>query len=128
MRYKQFKNAGVEVSSLAVGTWAIGGQNYGAVDRNDSIKAIRAKVDVPLVLHGCSDIPEEQLKEAVNLGMSKFNIATEYFRAMYRAMEADIKSQKFDGDGVGLMFDIREAMIDFVVKKIRLLNPNKFSI
>ena len=29
MRYKQFKNAGVEVSSLAVGTWAIGGQNYG---------------------------------------------------------------------------------------------------
>lgn len=48
--------------------------------------------------------------------------------AMYRAMEADIKSQKFDGDGVGLMFDIREAMIDFVVKKIRLLNPNKFSI
>ena len=47
---------------------------------------------------------------------------------MYRAMEADIKSQKFDGDGVGLMFDIREAMIDFVVKKIRLLNPNKFSI
>ena len=38
MRYKQFKNAGVEVSSLAVGTWAIGGQNYGAVDRNDSIK------------------------------------------------------------------------------------------
>ena len=94
----------------------------------DRIKAIRAKVDVPLVLHGCSDIPEEQLKEAVNLGMSKFNIATEYFRAMYRAMEADIKSQKFDGDGVGLMFDIREAMIDFVVKKIRLLNPNKFSI
>ena len=60
--------------------------------------------------------------------MSKFNIATEYFRAMYRAMEADIKSQKFDGDGVGLMFDIREAMIDFVVKKIRLLNTNKFSI
>ena len=33
MRYKQFKNAGVEVSSLAVGPWAIGGQNYGAVDQ-----------------------------------------------------------------------------------------------
>ena len=45
MRYKQFKNAGVEVSSLAVGTWAIGGQNYGAVDRNDSIKAIRTMLD-----------------------------------------------------------------------------------
>ena len=38
--------------------------------------------------------------------MSKFNIATEYFRLCI-VMEADIKSQKFDGDGVGLMFDIR---------------------
>lgn len=45
MRYKKFKNAGVEVSALAVGTWAIGGQNYGAVDRNDSIKAIRTMLD-----------------------------------------------------------------------------------
>ena len=29
MRYKKFKNAEIEVSQLAVGTWAIGGQNYG---------------------------------------------------------------------------------------------------
>ena len=33
MRYKHFKNAGVSVSALAVGTWAIGGQNYGQVNR-----------------------------------------------------------------------------------------------
>ena len=34
MRYKEFKNAGVQVSQLAVGTWAMGGQNYGKVDRH----------------------------------------------------------------------------------------------
>ena len=94
----------------------------------DRIRAIRSSVSVPLVLHGCSDIPEEQLKEAVNLGMSKFNIATEYFRAMYQAMEKGIASGKYDGNAVGLMFDIQEAMIEFVVGKIRLLNPNKFSL
>ena len=94
----------------------------------DRIKAIRSKVSVPLVLHGCSDIPEEQMKEAVNLGMSKFNIATEYFRAMYEAMKKGIESGKFEGNGVGLMFDIEEAMIEFVAGKIRLLNPNGFSI
>jgi ketose-bisphosphate aldolase len=94
----------------------------------DRIKEIRSKVTIPLVLHGCSDIPEDQMREAVNLGMSKFNIATEYFRAMYRAIEKDVLEKKFDGDGVGLMFDIKEAMIDFVISKIRLLNPNKFSI
>ena len=37
----------------------------------ERIYAIRKKVNIPLVLHGCSDIPEEQIKEAVNLGDRK---------------------------------------------------------
>ena len=37
MRYKHFKNADVKVSCLAVGTWAIGGKNYGPVDRELSL-------------------------------------------------------------------------------------------
>ena len=45
MRYKHFKNADVSVSALAVGTWAIGGQNYGQVDRSDSVRAIRTMID-----------------------------------------------------------------------------------
>lgn len=45
MRYKHFKNADVDVSELAVGTWAIGGDNYGPVDREVSIQAIRTMID-----------------------------------------------------------------------------------
>ena len=45
MRYKQFGSTGVEVSALTVGTWAIGGANWGDVNRNDSIKAIHAMLD-----------------------------------------------------------------------------------
>lgn len=45
MRYKHFKNADVDVSCLAVGTWAIGGGNYGEVRRQDSINAIRTMID-----------------------------------------------------------------------------------
>jgi len=29
MRYKHIKNAGIDLSALAVGTWAIGGQKWG---------------------------------------------------------------------------------------------------
>lgn len=94
----------------------------------DRISAIRERVNVPLVLHGCSDIPEEQLQRAVNLGMTKFNIATEYFRAMYRGLERDILSKEFDGNGVALMSHVEEDMVEFVRGKIRLLNPNKFSL
>ena len=45
MRYKHFSNAGVDVSELAVGIWAIGGDNYGPVDREASIEAIRRMID-----------------------------------------------------------------------------------
>ena len=45
MRYKHFKNAGVDVSSLAIGTWAIGGARYGEVNEKDSIDAIHAMIE-----------------------------------------------------------------------------------
>ena len=40
----------------------------------ERIAALRKALPIPLVLHGCSDIPHEQLQESVRLGMSKFNI------------------------------------------------------
>ena len=45
MRYKHFKNAGVDVSSLAIGTWAIGGARYGEVNEKDSVDAIHKMID-----------------------------------------------------------------------------------
>ena len=45
MRYKHFRNANVDVSALAVGTWAIGGSGYGEVNEKDSIAAIQAMFD-----------------------------------------------------------------------------------
>lgn len=45
MRYKPFGSTGVEVSALSVGTWAIGGANWGAVDKSESIKAIHTMLD-----------------------------------------------------------------------------------
>ena len=45
MRYKHFKNANVDVSALAVGTWATGSFGYGDVTDDDSVQAIRAMVD-----------------------------------------------------------------------------------
>ena len=94
----------------------------------DRIKALHENVKVPLVLHGCSDIPDEQMQEAVNLGMSKFNVATENFRAYYNAMKAGVESGKYTGGVTGLLASCEDAMVDFAISKIRLLNPNKFSL
>lgn len=92
------------------------------------IRELRKAVSIPLVLHGCSGIPDEQMQEAVNLGLSKFNIATEYFTAMYRSLDQGIEASGHDGNGVQLLFTARQGMIDFVASKMRLLNPNKYSL
>lgn len=83
----------------------------------ERIYAIRKKVNIPLVLHGCSDIPEEQMKEAVNLGMSKFNIATEYFRTMYQSIEKRINNQEFEGNGVKLMYSLCCNRFSIIIRK-----------
>ncbi len=93
----------------------------------DRIAALHKAVPVPLVLHGCSDIPHEQLQESVRLGMSKFNIATEYFRACYGSIAKVIEDGQ-KGDMPGMMAEAAQSAIDFVRSKMRLLNPNGFSL
>lgn len=87
------------------------------------IAALRKALPVPLVLHGCSDIPHDQLQESVRLGMSKFNIATEYFRACGAAIGA-VGEKARKGGFPGIMNEAAEGAIDFVRGKMRLLNPD----
>ena len=94
----------------------------------DRIRELRRAVSVPLVLHGCSGIPDEQMQEAVNLGMSKFNIATEYFAAAYGAYDNVIQATGHNRNGVAMYLGAQKEMVEFVTSKIRLLNPNKFTL
>ena len=94
----------------------------------ERIRRIRSAVKIPLVMHGGSGIPAEQLQKAVSLGMSKFNIATEYFESMYRSMERVMDAGGHDGNGIALLFGMKKGMTDFVAGKMRLLNPEKYSI
>lgn len=45
MRYRHLKNANVDVSELALGTWALGGERYGSFDKAEAIDAVHAMVD-----------------------------------------------------------------------------------
>ena len=94
----------------------------------DRIRAIRSAVKVPLVLHGCSDIPDDQLKESVNLGLSKFNIATEYDRAFYTAIAARADKTEQKGSFFRLQEEAAKDIRAFVAGKLRLLNPNGYAL
>lgn len=45
------------------------------------LKAIRDQVDIPLVLHGGSGTPLDQLHKAIDLGICKVNVATDIGKA-----------------------------------------------
>lgn len=110
MRYKQFRNAGVSVSALAVGTWAIGGQNYGQVNREDSIRAIRTMIDhgvnlvdtAPCYGNGASEkivgealkgIPRDKILISTKFGLITDVYSGDYVKhASYKSVMREVES------------------------------------
>jgi ketose-bisphosphate aldolase len=87
----------------------------------DRLAAIRARLDVPLVLHGASGLPAAQLSQAVALGVAKVNVNTELRRAFKYALLA-LGSSPPDGDGMAeLLAPARSAITDVARQKIRAL-------
>lgn len=65
-------------TSLAVGVGTAHGVYHGIPHiEQEILKAIRERVDVPLVLHGTSGVPDDQVAEAIRNGVCKVNYATE---------------------------------------------------
>ncbi len=52
----------------------------------DLLKQIKDKVDIPLVLHGGSNNPEDEIVEAVKLGINKINISSDIKVAYHMKM------------------------------------------
>jgi tagatose 1,6-diphosphate aldolase GatY/KbaY len=54
----------------------------------ERLAALRQRVPVPLVLHGASGLPADQVQRAIALGVSKFNVNTELRQAYLDALSA----------------------------------------
>lgn len=57
------------------------------------LKEINRVTDVPLVLHGGSGIPMEQVRQAIKLGINKTNFGTEYDGRFAEAMLETLKTR-----------------------------------
>jgi tagatose 1,6-diphosphate aldolase GatY/KbaY len=67
---------GVDSLAVAIGT-AHGLYTQRPKIDFDRLAEIQQVVDIPLVLHGASDVPDEYVKRAIALGICKVNVATE---------------------------------------------------
>ena len=102
--------ADLGVTMLAAGIGNIHGkypENWAGLSF-DTLDAIQQKTgDMPLVLHGGTGIPEEMVKKAINLGVSKVNVNTECQLAFAAATRKYIEEGK-DLSGKG--FDPRKLL------------------
>ena len=72
-----------EVDALAVSIGTVHGLYKGKPHiRTDILEAIHRAVDVPLVLHGGSGTPEEDLRACIARGIAKINVNTEISSAV----------------------------------------------
>lgn len=81
---------------------------------------IRAVVDVPLVLHGASDVPDEYVRRAIELGICKVNVATELKIAFAGAVKQWFSEHPEGNDPRYYMRVGMDAMKEVVASKINV--------
>jgi fructose-bisphosphate aldolase class II len=66
---------GVDALAVAVGSSHAMRERTAVLDK-ELIRSLRQRLPVPLVLHGSSGVPDDELRAAVAAGMTKINIST----------------------------------------------------
>lgn len=115
------KETGVDALAVSIGT--VHGNFVGEPKLDfERLKTIRDLVDVPLVLHGGSGLPESDFRKCIDLGISKINfftgLATAVSKAAYEAMR--------ESEGNIMWPEIsplaEQAGIDSVKEQFRIFN------
>lgn len=87
------------------------------------LAAIHAVVPVPLVLHGASGLPVEELHGALARGVAKVNVNAELRRAYLEAVRTTLPTALPGSDAVSLWAAGREAVRDTALEIIGRLTP-----
>ena len=88
----------------------------------DRLSEVRAKVDIPLVLHGTSGVPEDQVRECIRI--CKVNYATDLRIAFTNSVKKAIESNPDAFDPKKYLAEGRKAVQARVQELIRLLGSS----
>jgi len=112
---------GVDALAVAVGSSHAMQEKTATLDI-DLIKNIAFEVDVPLVLHGSSGVPDEILAAAVSAGMRKINIGTALNLSMTQTIRTVLDGNPSVSDPRKYLEPARQATIDTVSHFLRLVS------
>ena len=115
---KEFvERTGVDCLAVSIGTQH--GHYIAAPHLNmERLKAIKEAVNVPLVLHGGSGTPIDQVQEAIRNGIRKINVATDVLTAVADSFE-ELKKQPDFRYNTAMFIHSKNAAKEFIKGKMK---------
>jgi fructose/tagatose bisphosphate aldolase len=93
----------------------------------ERVKQLRDKLSIPMVMHGGSGIPDDQLAPCVRMGVVKYNFGTNFWLSFFEAEKALLQGE-CRPSGLWIQQQIAPSVKDFVRGRIRALNPDNKKI
>ena len=114
---------GISSFAVAIGTahWVYKGEPKLDLER---LSAVREKVSIPLVLHGTSGVPEDQVRECIRRGICKVNYATDLRIAFTAGVKKAMAEQPDAFDPKKYLAEGRRAVQNRGQELIRLLGSS----
>jgi ketose-bisphosphate aldolase len=118
------ERTGIDALAVAVGNVHGFTANPVTLDL-ERLDAIAAQCPVPLVLHGASGLPPEQLRGALGCGVAKVNVNAELRRAYLSAVERALPQAMPNADAVAVWDEARAAVTAAALRVISSLAPTR---
>ncbi len=86
---------GTDIDALAPALGSVHGFYKGEANLDfETMEIINNNIDIPLVLHGGTGIPDDKIKKAINCGISKININTDLQAVWAKAVREFLNENK----------------------------------
>ncbi|MEL7327513.1 MAG: tagatose bisphosphate family class II aldolase [Pseudomonadota bacterium] len=113
------RRTGIDSLAVAIGT-AHGMYKAEPKLDFDRLAKIHSVVDIPLVLHGASGVPDETVRRCIELGVCKVNVATELKIAFSNAVKQHFAEHPDANDPRKYITPGKAAMKQVVMDKIHM--------
>jgi len=112
------KHTGVDFLAVSIGSLHGAGENENL--DIELLKKIRAFIDVPLVLHGGSGVPDQDIRRAVSAGIAKINIDTDIRHEFTKDLREILKEYPKEQDFREILEKVMVKIQALVERKIKL--------
>lgn len=117
------EKTGVDLLAIAIGT--AHGQYKGEPKLDfPRLEKIKSMVNIPIVLHGSSGVPDESIRTAIELGVRKINIDTNLREAFVAGVKDSLSKNPKEIDPRNILGPAKKQMTAIIREKIQLFGSS----